>query len=255
MIEILGQLVKFERGGNAVHAPGLGLGLEGTQQDLAGVFLVIGAFVGDAQHRHLGQAGDRLGDDVEMFAGLQRHVDPGHAADFVPPHAGAVDDHVTGDVALFAAVVGDPVDTGDPAPLAGNARNPGAFLDQRAALARALGQGQCDIGRIALPVLGQIDAANHAIDVEMVIARLDLGGRDFLDLDPEGARHGGRTREFFHPVIGQGNGDRTHPLEPGGDAGFGFETAVEFLAVFGQLGHVGGGAQLGDQAGGMPGGA
>jgi hypothetical protein len=72
MLEILGQLVELESFGDAVHAPGLGLGLEGAEHHLAGIFLVVGAFVGHAQHGQAGRPGDRLGDDVEMLAGVQR---------------------------------------------------------------------------------------------------------------------------------------------------------------------------------------
>src|SRR6056297_1457161 len=68
---------------------------EGAEHHLAGVFLVIGAFIGHAQHRQGAEARDRLGDDVEMLAGLQRHVDAQHRAQLAAPHAGAVD-HVFG---------------------------------------------------------------------------------------------------------------------------------------------------------------
>ena len=59
-------------------AQGLALRLEGAEQQLAGVLLVVGAIVGVAQHRQVGrQPGERLGDDVEMLAGLQRDADAG----------------------------------------------------------------------------------------------------------------------------------------------------------------------------------
>ena len=100
MVEILRQLIEAEVVRDAVHAPGLGHRLEGAQQHLARVFLVVGALVGHPQHRQLRQAGDVLGDDVEMLAGLQRHGDTGHPPEGVAPHAGAVDDHVGLDAAL-----------------------------------------------------------------------------------------------------------------------------------------------------------
>ena len=59
MVEILGQLVEAEVIRDAVHAPGLGDRFEGAEQHLAGVFLIIGAFVGHAQHRELRQSRDR----------------------------------------------------------------------------------------------------------------------------------------------------------------------------------------------------
>ena len=46
MGDILGQLVEAEILGDAVHAPGLGDRLEGAEHHLAGVLLVVGAFVG-----------------------------------------------------------------------------------------------------------------------------------------------------------------------------------------------------------------
>jgi hypothetical protein len=76
MIEIGGQLVELEILGNARHAPGLGARLERAQHQLAGILLVIGAFLGHPQHRQLAEPGNGLGDDVEMLAGMQRHLTP-----------------------------------------------------------------------------------------------------------------------------------------------------------------------------------
>ena len=58
-----------------------------------------------------------LGHNVEMLAGMERHVDARHQADFARPHAGAIDHIVGGDIALVrlhadgAAVLDD--DAGD----------------------------------------------------------------------------------------------------------------------------------------------
>ena len=60
MVHVLRQLVEAEILRNAVHAPGLGHRLEGAEHHLAGVLLVVGAFVGHAQHRQAAEAGDRL---------------------------------------------------------------------------------------------------------------------------------------------------------------------------------------------------
>ena len=49
MVEVLRQLVEAEILGDAVHAPGLRLRLEGADQQLAGVLLVVGAGVHVAQ--------------------------------------------------------------------------------------------------------------------------------------------------------------------------------------------------------------
>ena len=71
MVEILGQAVEFEVLGDAPHAPGLGPGLERAQHHLARVLLVIGAFIGHAQHRQAAQIGHGFGDQVEMLGGVQ----------------------------------------------------------------------------------------------------------------------------------------------------------------------------------------
>ena len=77
------------------HAPGLGHGLEGADQQLAGVFLVVGAFVGTRTHRHVArQVRDRLGDDVEMLGRMERDVDADRAAELARPHAGGDHDRV-----------------------------------------------------------------------------------------------------------------------------------------------------------------
>ncbi len=246
MVEILGQLVEFEAVGDAVHTPGFGMGFEGAQKDLARVLLVIGAFVGDAQDRHGGQARDRLGHDVEMFASVERHVDAGHAAHLVPPHAGAVDDHVTGDVPR-RVILGLPVDAGDAAARAGEGGDFHPLADQRAILARALGQCLGDIGGVALPVGGQPETARHAVDIEMFVALLDLRWGQFLDRDAEGTGHCGGAEHLFAPLFGQRGRDRAAAAEACFDAGFLAQRTIEFLRVFRETCHVGRRAQLPDQ--------
>ena len=91
MVEILRQLVEAEGIlGNAVHAPGLGLGLEGADQELAGILLVIGAGIDVAHDRQIGGQIHGLGHDIEMLGGMKRHRDAGHEPDLARPHAGAV---------------------------------------------------------------------------------------------------------------------------------------------------------------------
>ena len=113
MVEIFGKLVELEILGDAIHGPGFCVWLERAQQDFARVFLVIGAFIGDAQYRHLAERVDALGHDVEVFAGMKRHIHTRHPANLVPPHARAVHHHIGLNVALCGAVIADPVDAGD----------------------------------------------------------------------------------------------------------------------------------------------
>ena len=42
---------------------------------------------------------DRLGQQIEMLAGIKRHGHPGHGADLAAPEPGAVDHLLAGDVA------------------------------------------------------------------------------------------------------------------------------------------------------------
>ena len=100
MIEILRQLIKAEIFGNPFallsrDGQGLETGSKAPKQDLAGIFLVIGTFIRHPQHRQLFQALNVLGDNVEMFASLKRNIDTGHAAQFMGPHAAAID-HIVG---------------------------------------------------------------------------------------------------------------------------------------------------------------
>ena len=89
-----------------------------------------------------------------MLASMKRYVDPGHAANLMTPHAAAIYDHITADMPM-AAVFGLPVHTGDVAALPRNTCHFNPLLHQSAALPRALGQRQRNIGRIALAVLIQ----------------------------------------------------------------------------------------------------
>ena len=104
MLEILGQLAELEILGNSVERPGLGVGFERAEQQLAGILLVVGAMVGIAQHRQIGrEAGERLGDDVEMLAGLQRRDDAAALRQSARPDAGREHDDVRRDLALIAS--------------------------------------------------------------------------------------------------------------------------------------------------------
>ena len=104
MLQIVGQLVEAESFGNAAHSPWLGDRLEPAHQQLARVLLEIGATIGVAQHRHAGRkAGHWLGDDIKVLCRVQRHRAAGPGAEFVRPHAGAVDHGVGAQDALRGA--------------------------------------------------------------------------------------------------------------------------------------------------------
>ncbi|MEL6291891.1 MAG: FAD-dependent oxidoreductase, partial [Pseudomonadota bacterium] len=62
--------------GDPAHSPRLGFRLERTEEQLACIFFVIGAFIGHAKYGQSAQVVDALGDDVEVLASMQRQ---GHA--------------------------------------------------------------------------------------------------------------------------------------------------------------------------------
>ena len=186
-----------------------------------------------------------------MFTGLQRHVGIQHAPHLVAPHARAVDHHITGNVPLIAGFV-LPSDPCNPTTVAGDACDLGAFGHHRALLARALGHGQRDIGRISLTVSGQPDTAGYVIDIDMFVARLDLGRGQFLHRDPKGTGHGGITVQLLQTFISERDRNRTHLPHPCGNASFRLKPHVKLRRIARQLGHVGAGPQLSDQPRRMP---
>ena len=233
MVKILGKRVELEILGNAVHAPGLGIRLKSAKQDLACVFLVVGALVRHPQHRQIrGEPVDAFGHDVKVLAGMKRHGDAGLGADLTGPHSARIDNVVGLDRALIRHHASHPaigfMDVGDL----------DALNDLHAEIARALGKRLGDIHRIGLTVLRQKDTADHIIDLQPRITAVDIGGGYLVNFDPEGARHGRRPPELFHPLVGQRHGHRPVPLEAGGDSRFILETEIEFLRIFCQPGHV-----------------
>ena len=110
VIPILVQELEFERIGNRVgRHPRFGFGLEAADDQAADLFLEVGVAVGVTQDRQVRvHAVDVLADDVEVFGGVQRDVDPGHRADLFGPLAGAVDDDLGLDVTHVGAYAADP---------------------------------------------------------------------------------------------------------------------------------------------------
>ena len=203
MGEVLRKLVELEIRRNPPDSPRLGRRLERAEKDLPGILLVVGALVGHPQHRHPLQPRDRLGDDVEMLARLQRHVHPRHAPDLAPPHSGAVHQGLAFQPPLLRAVVGGPLHRDRPAAAPLHAGHPDALADHRAHLPRPLGHGLRDVGGIPLSVERQPDPAGHAVGAQMRIALGHLRRTQLLDVDAEGPRHARLPREFLHPVFGE----------------------------------------------------
>ena len=248
VLRVLGQRIEAEGLGDAVHTPGLRDGLETADQQLAGVFFVIGTFVVDAQHREVRRhGGDRLGDDVEMFGRVQRDGDAGRTPELARPHAGADHDGVRRDVTGFG------VDT-DRAPLLdADARDFGVLEDLGAAHARASGEGLRGVDGVGLAILADEDAADEITHLEQRPALADLGGREQIDLQSEGLAHRSAAIELLETRMGLCDADRTVLLEAGRLSGLGLERPVELRRVLGELGEVARGAQLADEPRRVPG--
>ena len=210
-----GRLSK-QKAWDAVHAPGLGHRLEGADQELAGVLLVVGALVGDPQHRqvtrHLGQ---RLGDDVEMLGRVQRHRDA-DGGQLARPHAGGEHDGRGGDRALLGHHADRPALLDQDADL-------DALDDAGAALARTLGEGLGGVDRVGLAVLGQEHAADGVADLEQRVAGLDLRGPDHLDREAEVLGHRGAALQLLEALGVERQADRAVLLEPGRLPGLGLQ--------------------------------
>ena len=88
MVEIVRQLVKTEILRDAVHSPGLGNWLKSAQQNLAGIFLIVSPSIVVAQYRQVGRHPfEWFGNDIEMLARMQRHMDADTGCQSACPHA------------------------------------------------------------------------------------------------------------------------------------------------------------------------
>ena len=94
--EIARDLAEGEILGNSLGAPGAGMGLEGADQQLAGIVFEIAAMIVVAQHRHVRiEAGHILEQHVVMLAGMQGHGNADARGQIPGPHA-AAKHHVVG---------------------------------------------------------------------------------------------------------------------------------------------------------------
>ena len=154
LVPVLGQQLELEAVGDRVDVPRLRLRLEAAHHEAADLLLVVDEAVGIADHRQVGRdAGDRLGDDVEVLGRVQRHVDAGEAPELARPLPAAVDERL----AARSSPSSSPRFQRTPATRPSRASTPvtlHAFDDARAAHARALRERLREVGRIRLAVAG-----------------------------------------------------------------------------------------------------
>ena len=250
VVKILGQGIKFKVLGNAIHAPGFGFRLERSQQNLAGIFLVIGTFIRYAQNRQIGcQPVNTLGDNVEMLAGMQRHRYAGLCPDFACPHATGIHHIISFNRTLIRH------HTGHPTIRLVNIGYLDALNDRHAEIAGTLGQRLGDVDRVCLAVLWQKDTTNHIIRLQSGITTGNIGRGNFVNFHPESPCHCRCPPQFFHTFISQRHGHRPVALDAGGHAGLGFQPEIQLLRIFCQPRHILCRTQLCNQPGRMPGGA
>ena len=247
VIPVLGQEREREVGRDALHAPGLGHRLEAAHQQAPDFLAHVDVAVGIAQHGQVGgDAVHRLGHDVEVLGGVQRHRHAGHGAEIARPHARAVDHDLAGDVAARGA------DARDGAAAGADRRHRGVLEDRDAALARALREGQRGVDGIRAPVARQPHRAGQVVGAQQRPAASRLGRRDHLGVDVEAARHRRQARQLVHALGVARQAEAARAAEARGLAGLRLEALVEVGAVLGEPGEVVGGAELADQPGGMP---
>src|SRR5262249_8963831 len=127
--------------------------------------------------------------------------------------------------------------------------------DAHAAALGTLGERLRRVDRVGLPVLGKKDRADDVARLDQRVERRRLLRRQHLDLEAEAARHRGAAAQLLEALLRTGDAERTHLLEAGGLAGLLAEGAIEVGGVLCEARQVVRGAQLADQAGGVPGGA
>ena len=235
---------------DAAHAPRLRDGLEAAHQQAADFLAHVDVAVGIAQHRQVRRhAGHRLGDDVEVLGGVQRHRDAGEPSELARPHPRAVHDDVARDVARRRAHARDgavaDVDAGDR----------GVLEDRRAAEPRALREGERGVDRIRASVARQPEPAHEIVGADERPAPARFLRRDHFHLDAEAARHRREALQLVHALGGAREAHAAGTAEARRLPRLRFERLVEVGAVLRELRQVLRRAELADEPGRVPRGA
>ena len=181
-----------------------------------------------------------------MFGRVQRKRHAHPRRELARPHPGADDDLLGSHLAL----VGQHTD--GPAMLDQDALDLHIFRDVRTAGPRAFGKRHGHIGGIDLPVVWQPEAPDDVFRINQRPALLDLARRDDFDRQAEIAAHRGTALELLEPRLGVRGPQRAVLLKARCLPGLCLEPAEELARIFGELGHIAGRAELGDEAGRVP---
>jgi len=248
MIDVFRQAFELECLGNAVHAPGLCTRFECAQQDLTGVFLVIGVFVHDAQDGQvLGYAVQRLGDDVEMLSRMKREVHTDRGAQVAGPHAACDDDGLGADFTLVGH------DTDCATAFDNDLGNLRVFEDFRAAHTRAFRESLGGIDRVRLTIRRQDCTADQIVHMQERIVLFQLARRQHFAFQTKAHRHGRHAFDLFHPRFRLRGVERAVSLEARRLARFLFQREQQVGSVLCEVRHIAIGAKLSDEACRVPG--
>ena len=248
MVQTAGNLVETKVLGNAIDGPGAGIGLEGANQQFAGVVFEIGASVVVADHRQIGaQSVHLVKQRVIMLAGVQGHVHADRRRQLPGPHAGAQDQGFGANFAVPGCHAGD-------AAAFGQYGADGRVLENaRAGGDGCLCQGVGDINGVGIAVGGDMNAADHILNLAQRQPGPDGRAVEHVHFQPENLGHRRAALELFKALFVAGQRDRAAAPVARRLAGFRFQARIQCAGVARQRGHIDRIAQLPHQPRGVPG--
>ena len=132
----------------------------------------------------------------------------------------------------------------DAAPVVMNGGNLEILKNMRAAIAGALGKRLGDIDGVGVAVAGDMNTADHIIEIGERVERMNVRRPDHVDSQAEHLGHGLIALEFFHARGGGRRGEGTASAIARALSGLGLQTQIQLAGVARQLSHVDALAQL-----------
>ena len=93
----------------------------------------------------------------------------------------------------------------------------------------AFGKSLCNIHRVRLTILCQINAPFCVRHIQAWITRRDISCADLVNFHPEGTGHSYPAAQFFHPRICKGNCYRSVLAKPSGNTSFLLKAGIKLL--------------------------
>ena len=217
-IEIVGQQLVAELQRGAVDRPEAAVFLVGAAEQALALLAQVVALVAVVQQRDLLaqglDLGDRLGDEILVFHGHQRQIDPGQLADLAAPETGGVDHRVGFDGALrrhhLPGAVG----------LRVGLDHRRMTVDLGAAVARALGKGVGNAAGVDVAFVGLEHADANVRQIQERVHRQGFFLGDDLEVDAGVFRLGALDLELVLAFLGGGEIDAADGVDAAGLSGF-----------------------------------